>query len=86
MSNSKLSLPIDPYLFNSTTWWIENYLNSLIDMDISHDEQYIAYQNWMKRQGVIIKDPRTHRQKIESCGSIDFTDEEHMLLFILKWG
>jgi hypothetical protein len=48
--------------------------------DPKYPEFYKKYQNWMRDQGVVIRDPYKY-----SGSGIDFVDEQSMLMFILRW-
>ena len=50
--------------------------------DPKYPEFYKDYQNWMRDQGVVIRDPYT--VTLDNYG-IDFVDEQSMLMFILRW-
>ena len=45
-------------------------------------EYYARYQDWMREQGVIIRD--INSISVDDQG-IDFIDESSMLMFILRW-
>ena len=88
------SLPLDPYLENSTQWWVDNNPHESWH---ENDTRYKQYQEWMRGQGVIIKNLKetldTLREstyadasKHRDYWSLDFVDERSMLVFILKWG
>jgi hypothetical protein len=87
------SLPLDPYLENSTQWWVDkNPHESWHD----YDTRYKQYQEWMRNQGVIVKNLKetlnTMRDSIygnadnQHYWSLDFVDEPSMMVFILRWG
>jgi hypothetical protein len=76
-SSNSLRLPVDPFLYNSTAHWI-----SITSYDPKCSEFYKDYQNWMRDQGVVIRDPYTVTP--DNYG-IDFVDEQSMLMFILRW-
>jgi hypothetical protein len=58
-------------------WW-KKYKNDYDDPM----EYYARYQDWMREQGVIIRD--INSIAIDDQG-IDFVDESSMLMFILRW-
>jgi hypothetical protein len=74
--NNSLRLPLDPYLHNSTSWWWNKNSEHL-----GTDSKFIysEYQEWMREQGVIIRDPNT------TISGIYFVDEYSMLMFCLRW-
>lgn len=76
-SNKSLRLPLDPYLHNSTSWWWTTH-GQYLDSDSKF--VYSKYQDWMREQGVIIREPNTTEIGIQ------FTDTESMTLFVLRWG
>jgi hypothetical protein len=41
---------------------------------------YRVYQEWMREQGVIIREPNTTQ------AGIFFVDKESMTIFVLRWG
>ena len=79
-SSNSLRLPVDPFLYNSTAYWIE--MNPITPYDPKYPEFYKDYQNWMRDQGVVIRDIYTVTP--DNTG-IDFVDEQAMLMFILRW-
>lgn len=82
---NKLSLPIDPYLANSTEWFLNGHPRQP-GMDLA--ARYKLYQQWMKDQGVIIKNIVDSREQgiPPSVWTVDFVDESSMIIFILRWG
>ena len=92
-SSNSYRLPIHPYLENSTRWWIDSTPQ---EQWHEHDTRYKMYQEWMKDQGVIIKSVLTVTEELQKGIldqplftdelSLDFVDEESMLVFILRWG
>lgn len=84
--SKEFSLPISPYLDNSTEWWAENnsYDEKFHLMTKSEIKMmYKEYQQWMKDQGVIIRDPN---KPINLNPRLIFVDESSMIMFALKWG
>jgi hypothetical protein len=77
-SNKPLRLPIDPFLYNASDMWWKKYKNDYDDPT----EYYSRYQDWMREQGVIIRD--INSIAVDDQG-IDFVDESSMLMFILRW-
>ena len=82
--NHSLKLPVDPYLYNATNWWWKNnhqqYENTSDDPHEEADMIYRVYQEWMREQGVIIREPNTTQ------AGIFFVDKESMTIFVLRWG
>ncbi len=74
---NKLSLPISPFLDNSTNWWIDNKPEN---KQYEGKIRYALYEEWMKKQGVNINSGLSDKL------TIDFVDEESMVIFILRWG
>ena len=86
--NRSLRLPVDPYLYNSTAHWLDQdrleiKANSPRLDHPEYPEFYKRYQDWMRDQGVVIRDDRTVTP--DNTG-IDFVDTESMTLFVLRWG
>jgi hypothetical protein len=79
-SNRPPTLPLDPYLHNSTSWWWTTHGQHL---ELNSKFVYGKYQEWMREQGVVIRDPST--VTIDEQG-IDFIDSESMTIFVLRWG
>ena len=88
------SLPLDPYLENSTQWWVDKNPHQ---PSHDNDTRYKQYQEWMRGQGVIVKNLKetlnTLREstyadasKHRDYWSLDFVDEPSMMVFILRWG
>ena len=73
-----LRLPIDPFLYNASDTWWKMYKHLYNDPV----EYYSRYQEWMREQGVVIRDISTIT--VDDQG-IDFVDERSMLMFILRW-
>lgn len=78
MTDSDFKLPVDPFLQNSTDWYI---LNKEDMSDQSYSDSYKKYKNWMSDQNVIIRDIDE-----EFKSHLYFKDEQSMLLFALRWG
>ena len=79
-SSNSLRLPVDPFLYNSTAYWLE--MHPITFSDPKYPEFYKDYQNWMRDQGVVIRDTSTTTP--DNTG-LDFVDEQSMLMFILRW-
>jgi hypothetical protein len=79
-SSNSLRLPVDPFLYNSTAYWLDQHPITFSDPE--YPEFYKRYQNWMRDQGVVIRD--LHAVTVGSTG-LDFVDEQSMLMFILRW-
>ena len=73
--NYSLRLPLDPFLHNASDWWWKNNH----ELYSESNTIYSAYQNWMREQGVVIRNPNTTED------GIFFNDEQSMLMFILRW-
>lgn len=88
-SSNQLKLPIDPYLENSTLWWIDTFCQegTIRRNDTSDSAQRRLrddYHQWMRDQGVVVKTSEYIYTVDDPC--LEFVDEHSMLLFILKWG
>jgi hypothetical protein len=57
-------------------------MHPITPYDPKYPEFYKDYQNWMRDQGVVIRDIYTVTP--DNTG-IDFVDEQSMLMFILRW-
>jgi hypothetical protein len=86
---SEFCLSLDPYLENSTLWWIDTFCpeGSIRRLDTPDKGQQLLrddYHQWMSEQGVIIKDPK--RYVLYDDHGLNFVDEQSMLIFVLRWG
>ena len=80
-SSNSLRLPVDPFLYNSTAHWIE--MHPITPNDPKYPEFYKRYQDWMRDQGVVVRD-NAYSDALNKAG-IYFVDEQSMLMFILRW-
>jgi hypothetical protein len=84
-----LRLSLDPFLKNSTDWWIDNVFqqNDRLLYDKSSDDDWARMQNdyhkWLTEQGVITKDRDYTATFVVPY--LEFVDEQSMLMFILRW-
>jgi hypothetical protein len=76
-------LPVDPYLYNATSWWWDNnrdrYEDVYDDPIEGAEVTYSVYQDWMREQGVIIREPNAPET------GLFFVDQESMTVFVLRW-
>lgn len=89
MTDSQYTLPLSPYLDNSTLWWVyenlEEKYSSYSTMKLDQQQYtYNLYQQWMRDQGVIVR----NRDKFiaDRDHGLQFVDEQSMMIFALRWG